>query len=191
VYYVLDRFGAENPCRWIAGWPYIEGVDWKEGARHHMPIPEPLPLKLKSLDPHSSDHGPEMPEYFKGKIPLFRDDLLAAMREAGVDNLDAYKVVITDPDSGRTYDNYKAVNIIGMISAADMGKSQATVHPGGPLIDVEFDRLVLDEGRARGALIFRLAEATATILVHQDLRDHLRSKGFTKLEFLEPGEVAI
>ena len=33
-----------------------------------------------------------------------------------------------------------------MIAAADMDKSNATVHPGGPaIIDVDFDVLVVDE----------------------------------------------
>lgn len=191
MYYVLERFGAMHPCRWMGSWPYIEGVDWKEGARHRVPIPKPLELKLKALNKQASDHGPELPEYFKGKIPVFRDDLVAAMREAGVDNLDFYDVVIRDPDDGKSHTNYRAVNIIGVVAAADMGKSKATVHTGGPVIDVEFDDLVLDEAKPRGALIFRLAEATATILVHEKLRDHLLSKGFGKLEFLEPGEVAV
>jgi sugar phosphate isomerase/epimerase len=175
----------------MGGWPYIDEVDWADGARHRVPIPEPLELKLKPLNPRSSDHGPEMPEYFKGQIPLFRDDLIEAMRSAGVDNLDLYKVRILDPDSGRSHENYKAVNIIGVVAAADMGKSKATVHTGGPVIDVEFDKLVVDDGKPRGALIFRLAEATGTILVHERLRDHLLAKGYDKLEFLEPGEVAV
>jgi hypothetical protein len=175
----------------MGGWPYIDDVDWAEGARHRVPIPEPLELRLKPLNRQSSDHGPEMPEYFKGQIPLFRDDLLAAMKEAGVDNLDTYEVVITDPDSGKRFTNYKAVNVIGVIAAADMGKSKATVHTGGPVIDVEFDDLVVDDTKPRGALIFRLAEATGTILVHERLRDHLLANGFDKLEFLLPGEVAV
>lgn len=191
MYYVLDRFGSSHPCRWIAGWPHINGVNWEAGRRHARPVPTPLTLELEPLNRASSDHGPELPEYFVGTIPLFRIDLLDAFARAGVDNLDLYDVVIRDPDDGRTHSNYKAVNIIGVIAAADMKKSNATVHTGGPVIDVEFDELVVDESKPRGALIFRLAEATGTILVHERLRDHLLAKGFDKLEFLEPGEVAV
>ena len=191
MFFVLDRFGAHHPCRWITTYPYVRGLKWQSGSRHSVPVPGPLRVALDPLNPSSSDHGPEMPEYFKGTIPLFRDDLLEAVRSAGVDNLDLYDVAVTDPDSGRVHTNYKAVNIIGVIAAADMGKSKATVHTGGPVIDVEFDELVLDDAKPRGALIFRLAEATATILVHEKLRDHLLSRGFDKLEFLPPGDVAV
>lgn len=191
MYYVLDRFGSAHPCRWIAGWPYIDGVNWEAGRRHARPVPKPLTLELEPLNRASSDHGPELPEYFTGTIPLFRDDLVDALAGAGVDNLDLYDVLVRDPDDGKTYSNYKAVNIIGVVSAADMGASKATVHTGGPVIDVEFDNLVLDEARPRGALIFRLAEATGTIVVHERLRDHLLAKGFDRLEFLPPGDVAV
>jgi hypothetical protein len=143
------------------------------------------------MDPNSADHGPEIPEYFKGKIPVMRDDLIGAMHEAGVDNLDLYNVVLIDPANGARHTTHKAVNIIGAVSAADMEKSEATVHTGGPVIDVDFDSLVVDEPRARGALIFRLAESTNAILVHERLRDHLVARGFTKLRFLDPRECAL
>ena len=191
MYYVLDRFGATNPCRWVGRYPYIEGLNWKEGARYTMPVPNPLEIALKPLNPDASDHGSEMPEYFKGKIPLFRLDLIAALNKAGIDNLDLYNVLLSDPDDGRRYTNYKAVNIIGTIAAADMANSEATVHANGPLIDVDFDSLAVDEQKTRGALIFRLAESTNAILVHEKLKNHLQSMGFNKLEFLDPREVAL
>jgi len=189
MYFVLDRFWAKHPARWISKRPFLD-VDFDEGAHFDAPIPTPLEI---ALDPHNrnlSDQGPEMPAYFKGRIPILRDDLVEVMRGAGVDNLDVYPVRLLDPDSGRTYDNYKAVNIIGLIAAADMGQSQATVHTGGPVIDVDFDRLVVDETRTGGALIFRLAESTNVILVHERLRDRILAAGFTELEFLDPGRVA-
>lgn len=191
MYYIFDRFGAHHPCRWITFYPYIPDLDWESGARHNVPVPNPLQIGLDPMDASAADHGPEMPEYFKGTIPLVRGDLVDALKSAGIDNIDYYNVLLSDPDSGRTHTNYKAANIIGVIAAADMQKSKATVHTGGPVLDVEFDDLVLDEGKPRGALIFRLAEATGTILVHERLKDYLLAKGFDKLEFLLPGEVAV
>ena len=191
MYYILDRFGAMHPCRWVADWPYIEDADFDVGRRIAVPVPDPLPFPLKPRNPNASDHGPEMPEYFKGTIPLFRQDLIEAMIAGGVDNLDLFNAVVIDPDDGRRHTNYKAVNIVGLISAADMGKSNATVHPGGPLIDVDFDGLVVDDTKTRGALIFRLAESTNAILVHERLKNHLQARGFTKLEFLDPKDAAL
>jgi hypothetical protein len=113
------------------------------------------------------------------------------MRTAGVDNLDTYDVVLLDPDSGARLKTHQAVNIIGAISAADMERSDAVVHTGGPIIDVDFDRLAIDERHTYGALIFRLAESTNAILVHERLRDHLLASGFTNLAFYEPESVAL
>jgi len=191
MYYVLDRFGALHPCRWVAKYPYIEGAEFREGARITVPIPQPLEITLKPLNPDADDHGPEIPEYLKGRIPLFRNDFIDALQKGGVDNLDLYDAVIIDPDDGKRHTTHKAVNIIGALSVADMGKSEATVHPGGPVIDVDFDNLVVDEKKARGALMFRLAESVNAILVHERLRDHLIASGFTDLEFLEPSDVAL
>ncbi len=72
-----------------------------------------------------------------------------------------------------------------------MTESEATVHPGGAVLDVDFDSLVVDEKRARGALIFRLAESTNAILVHEKLRNCLLAKGFNKLQFLDPKDCAL
>jgi hypothetical protein len=52
-------------------------------------------------------------------------------------------------------------------------------------------RFAADEKKARGALIFRLAESVNAILVHERLRDHLIANGFRNLEFLEPTDVAL
>jgi hypothetical protein len=108
-----------------------------------------------------------------------------------VHNLQVYDAVIREPDGSREYTNYKAVNVVGLIAAADMARSKATVHPGGPVYDVEFDELVIDAGKARGALLFRLAEATGSLWVHDRLRQHLLAAGFDELTFIPPGEAFV
>ena len=190
MYYLFDRFG---PRRWLdhAEDPYFEDADFDLGERIGEEVPESLEFTLHPLDSNSSDDGPDMPEFLTGPIPVFRDDLVKAMHEAGVDNLDLYDAVVIDPDTDERHSNYKAVNIIGLISAADMEQSEATVHTGGPVIDVDFDSLVVDESRAGGALIFRLAESTNAILVHEKLKNHLLEAGFDKLEFLDLTKSAI
>lgn len=191
MYYVLERFGAKHPCRWIDRWPFIRDADFDLGTRISVAVPNPLVIPLKALNPDAKDHGPEMPELFDGTIPLFRSDFIQALAAGGVDNIDYYPAEIREPDGSRVYGNYKAANIVGLVAAADMAKSRATVRTGGPVIDVEFDDLVLDPGKARGALIFRLAEATGSIFVHQRLRDHLLASGFHNLEFIPPGDAFV
>ena len=190
MYYVLDRFWARHPGRWLGPYPRLE-AKFNRGRRISEPVPNPIEIALEPYNDAVDDQGPEIPEYFKGRIPLFRQDLLDAMVAGGADNLEAFDVVLVDPDSGVRHATHKAVNIVGAISAADLSKSEATVHTGGPVVDVDFDRLVLDEKRAGNARIFRLAESVNAIMVHEALRDHLIASGFTKLEFLPPGQVAL
>jgi hypothetical protein len=172
-YYVLERTG-KHPGRWIRSWPFIEDADFDLGQKIDtaVTLPDPLEFPLKPLNPLAWDHGPEMPEYLEGTIPLFRDDLIAALEEAGVDNVDCYNAVITDPDNGQKHTNYKAVNILGPGAVAALKKSV----PAG-------------EKQASGALIFR-DESTGSILVREDLKTHLIAKGFERLWFIEQEHAA-
>lgn len=191
MYYLLDRSGARNPCRWVADWPSIPGVSWTSGARILAEVPSPLELPLEPLG-SDSDEGPALPAWLKGTIPLFRRDLVEALQACGVDNLDLYPAVVIDPDNGTRYEIYQAVNVLGLIAAADLAASQATVHPSGPpVIDVDFDSLVIDETKTHGALLFRLAESTNALLVHDKLRRCLLAAGFDELEFRDPAKVAL
>jgi hypothetical protein len=191
MYYLLDIQDATYPCRWIEDVPYLEGINFRRGSKITEEVPQPLKYVLSPLDVHALDHGPEMPAVFKESIPLFHLDVLKAMSEFGIQNIDTYDVEIFDPDNDEIYTNYKAVNIIGLLEAADMKKSNATVHDGVPVIDVDFDGLTIDESKIKGYMLFRLAESTNAILIHEDLKNHLVNKGFNHFCFNKPSESAV
>lgn len=131
---------------------------------------------------------------------LIIDEFYKEMRDAGIDDVDQYLRDIgyqgledwIDPKPGAVFTNYKAVNILGLVAAANMNKSEAMVHDGIPLIDVDFDSLVIDEKKTLGIKMFRLAESANAILVHESLRDALLKKGFgADIAFHDLKEVAI
>jgi hypothetical protein len=171
---------------------YIDEIDWMKGALiDEKYVPTPYPGKLHPYAPYPQGVDKQiMPEILSGSMPIMRDDLIAALKEAGVDNLQLFDVTITDPDNGQVYTHYKAVNIVGCIKAADLPKSEYTQHGNGPLIDVDFDKLVIDDKKPRGTLMFRLAESVNVIMLHKSVRDHLLTKNFPFLRFYEPEEVA-
>ena len=174
--------------------PEVEWYYWRKGS--FLPktevIPNPIKFSLQPYNPYSSDDNHHMPSYLRAAAPLFRDDLIVALRACGVYNLETYNVAIRDPDGDQIYTNYKVVNIIGLIRAADMNKSNAMINPNGPpIIDVDFDGLVIDEKKAHGQLFFRLAESTNAIIVHERVRDCLLMKGFNDLAFYETEKVAL
>ena len=191
MYFVFDRKPLLQG-RWIDDGPFVDDVDFDIGKFIQPDMVDgPLEYTLKKINPNSEDHGPYKPAYLRDAYPLFRLDLIDAMKKCGVDNIQAFDVIVMDPETGTAIDDYKAVNIVGLISAANMEESIATVHQNPPLIDVEFDELVIDEDKAKGALLFRLAESTGTIIVHKNVRDCLIEQGFDKdLAFFDPGEVA-
>ncbi|WP_075186212.1 hypothetical protein [Teredinibacter haidensis] len=183
MYYLLDTQDAEYPCRWIDDEPHIKDVNTRLGRKLDVTVPQPLSFSLQPLDPLARDQGAEMPAVFVENYLLFRDDFIAALLECGVNNFDMYTVEIEDPDNGAIHTNYKAVNILGLVRAADLEKSDATVHDNVPLFDVDFEKLVLDPEKTFGLELFRLAEANTAILIHKRVKDFLLMKGFSHVCF--------
>lgn len=198
MFYMLGNTTVER--RWLDndnyldryGWRSLYGTKfkWFRGSRFTEAPPEPFEIKLLPCEKDHPDHGPLIPSFIEHNILLMRDDLIAAMEAFGVDNLDTYSARITDPDDGTVYSNYKAVNIIGVVAAADMEKSTATVHNNIPLVGVSFDKLVLHEEKVQDLLLFRLAENLMTILMHESLRNYLLEKGFDDIKYYQLDEVA-
>ena len=190
MYYLLSS--NSRPRRRIDERPFIEDLSWWRGAIITMDVPNPLKFTLDPYEPRSPDEDQYMGVFIETNPPLWRDDFIAALRELGIYNFDLYDVAILDPDDGTIHTNYKAVNVLGLVAAADMNKSIATVHDGIPLIDVDFDKLVVDEKKTKGIQMFRLAESSNAILVHETLRDGLLEKGFgSDVAFYDLEEAAI
>ena len=127
---------------------------------------------------------------YSASIPLMRDDLLKALSDAGVDNLETFRAVLRDPFSNKDLKNYKAVNIVGVVSAADADKSERMDGSDSEMIDVDFSSLVIDESRTGGALMFRLAEAVNAIVVHEKVKNAIEKRGIPGMIFYGPGEWA-
>jgi len=112
--------------------------------------------------------------------------MIGVLKTAGADNIDCYPAALTEIESQKRYDNYKAVNIIGLVAAADLGGSSYVSHSATALIDTDFDALSIDPARARGLLLFRLAESVNGIVIHDRIREALESGGIKYLNFVDP-----
>jgi hypothetical protein len=176
---MLECYGAVPGTRaQVAVVSDVQG-GWKLGRRFTTPVPNPVECEVVSSG--------VMVNLFQGAGLLMSERLVKALQEAGVDNLDVYPAVIRNTRTGETRNDYRAVNIIGMVSCANMAESN-TPAAAGDLIDVPFDGLVIDEDRTGGALMFRLAEAIAGIVVHEKVKKHLEAAGFDDLSFEDPKE---
>jgi hypothetical protein len=188
TYLLFD--GPSGPRRWITNYPFIDSnVWWDNGKAHTFPIPDSLSIEMDHLESglEEEEIGPEMPPCFMGEIPLFRDDFILALKELGVNNLDLYNAVIKDPDDGKEYKNYKAVNIVGIFPAEVLGikNPNEDIH-----IDFDFDHARLDSLNKNRLLMFRIKDATG-IFVHKDIKESLAIKGYSQLKFINPTNAAL
>jgi hypothetical protein len=161
--------------------PQFDKVSWNRGARIAGAVPVPVRIYL---DPEAP--GILLPMYYKGVL-LMSHAMLAALAAAGVSNLELFDAVLVDETAGKEYRDYKLVNIVGVISAADLSKSKHRAH-GAPLFDVDFDSLTIDPDRARDALMFRLAENVSGIVVHESVKAALEGAGIEHLSFTQPAQ---
>jgi hypothetical protein len=86
-----------------------------------------------------------------------------------------------------TYKDYLAFNIIGVIAAADLSKSEYHAWDESK-VALDFNSLVIDEIKTRNALIFRLAEATNGIVIHESVKKAIEAAGINTLTFISPEE---
>ena len=183
MYYVMTCEGIV-PRTAIDESPDVPGSPWNDG----QPIVDAVEVPLVyTLDP---DYPGAMIPMYDIAEPLIRDDLLEALGAAGVDNLQTFPALILDPVTGERHANYKAVNIIGVISAADMAHSVPMNVSSSTMIDVGFDSLVLDEAKPGGALMFRLAESVNAIIVHERVKGTIEDRGIPGMTFYDSGEWA-
>jgi hypothetical protein len=184
TYYVLDSTADDEAD--ITRGPRLKGPldNWMGGERWAVDVPSNLVFQIEE-----DDEGVMLP-FFNDVVPLMRVDLLKALREAGVDNIDDYPAIIRETRSGREYRDYRVVNIIGAVRAADLAASdvEPSGFDGSFDIDAFFNTLKLDESAAQGLLLFRLAESVGTILVHAKVREHVEKSGIEHMEFVHPAE---
>ena len=181
TYYVMMAEGA-HPIRPIAKGP--EGMgNWRDGSPVGRRVPRPLVYTLRS-----GVAGDPKPMYYAEAVPVMRDDVVATLRRAGVQNIEYFDAVLEDPDNGREYGDYKAYNIVGLVACADAAASKLMDTNESDLLDMDFESLVIDESRTGGALLFRLAENVSAIVVHAQVKRAIEASGIPGFVFYGPGE---
>lgn len=181
AYYVIVGEG-KHPIMPIASGPDVKG-SWRVGRVLADPVPQPL---VYTLD--SAYEGNPKPMYYEESVPVMRDDVLAALRSAGVDNIQTFDAVLVNPETGERLANYKAYNIVGLVACADMQASQLMGTSNSTMGDVDFLGLVIDESRTGGALLFRLAESINAVVVHEQVKTAIDASGIPGFVFYGPGE---
>jgi hypothetical protein len=174
-----------NDKRWEAGLLFTMEDD-RETCH---PPQEPIEI---STDEDTEDPERIYPELTWVPIPMMSRRLVDTLRAAGVGNLQTFetKLINARGKNPPPENFYLAVNVVGLVAAADLGKSE--VAPGGAekMISMDFNSLAIDPARARGASMFRLAENVSAVIVSENVKKHVESAGFASLTWFKPEEWA-
>lgn len=180
-YYVMTCEGI-HPRTMLRKDATLPRGPWYRGQEITYKVKVPLRYEL-----HPGYPGQLLPMY-KSAAPLMREDLLKALASSGVDNLQLFDAILKDPKAKVEHTNYKAVNVIGLVAAADLSKSTAMKLPSPELFGTTFDSLAIDEKKAGGLLLFRLAESASAIVVHERVKAGIEAAGVPGMTFYESGE---
>jgi hypothetical protein len=184
-YYEFEVTGPGRKKHWKYG--ALFSAQQKDVAK--QPPPEPFEIRT------SPDYvGPKYiyPEMCWHPIPLMSCRLVAALRDAGVDNLQTYetKLVTTIGENPPPENHYLAVNVVGLVAAADLAKSSTNPDVPDKMISMDFHSLAIDPTKTRDALMFRLAENISAVMVHERVKNVLDQAGFNTLTWYAPEDWA-
>jgi hypothetical protein len=154
---------------------------WLTGAKVTDDVPSPMEYEIRRGYP-----GVVQP-FYDLSYPLMREDLVGALAASGVDNLQVFPAVIVDRNSDARHTNYKAVNIVGVVAAADPAGSEPSEMSDSEIIDASFESLAIDAKRAGGRLLFRLAESVNAVIAHARVKEFVAPR-VPGIEFVEPSE---
>lgn len=150
----------------------IDGIaSWARGEPFTVTPPNPIVINIEKIG--ESDDPSLRPIAFNDAnlciaIPAIVDALIAS----GVNNIQSYPAVLRDVTTQQEYP-YCAINIIGLIKAADLSKSDWVNLDGDARMDTVFLDLVLDTDKIRSYDLFRLYEDTGTIIISERVKKSL------------------
>lgn len=173
MYYIINN--DTNDAGYMMSFSYLEDVDGRafdEGKKfttdpnelpYLQPPQNPLQVKIKNANKKNP-----WPSFEEVPIPFLSKKMHEVLLAAGVNNLDTYLVDIFHPDGTRApeSDSYLVFNLVGTVTDAELNI----------LTD-------LPENEVQEHLMFRLAESTQTILVHESIKKTLEDAKIPLLRF--------
>jgi hypothetical protein len=182
TYWVLSAGGNPNAMLLNSLPAPGQWVGWIDGEAFAAPPKVPVTVRIKPGYERSD------PPVFKEVPQIMTAEFFDALRSAGVDNIDVYDATLESQDGSVRIPGYKAYNIVGVVSATDLGKSEFAPDNPSRQIDASVRGLVVDQMKAKGLLLFRLAESVDTILIHNSVKVALEVRNFTGVRFTPPSE---
>ncbi len=174
LYHHIDSSKSDEHS--VTGEPALPGeISFIKGAHIGAVLSDPLVFEVDYPSREA------LPHFVGITIPVFSTSLVETFRSAGVENFQVFPAVLRNPAIGAEWGGYWAFNVIGVLVAADLEKSNADTILGGdpqgvsaPLLG--FKELVLEKKRARNMPMFRLAESPSILLIHDHVLAHIKAR---------------
>jgi hypothetical protein len=122
--------------------------------------PETLPFQYSFSD----SSGAPLFDYYSA-LNIMSAKLTETLERAGVDNLQKFACELSPDGGGPVRSDFFTVNILGLVSCADVAASKTT-ELGSSFY---FHNLVLRAEKTGDLLMFRLAESEMTVIVHESV----------------------
>jgi hypothetical protein len=146
------------------------GIYLTSGELINVPVPSPLVWEVNST-------AAKPPPHFESADgPLASRQFVQALESLGVSNLQKFPALLRNSKTGEEWDQYFGINIVGLIACAraESTGTEIAKRASGDLSLHVFQELAIDPKKARGALLFRLAEQPSIVLCADSLLDELR-----------------
>lgn len=179
---------------------YVMDVDWTDSMLLQS-IPEPpddmswtLGTRFKKspslpvIATICTGYENETPVPFSNVPPIMSSQLSEVILNAGVQNLDLYEAILESEDGSVQIPNYKAYNVVGLISAAELSKTEFDSKNPSRYLDASIDKLEIDPGKISNLLLFRLAEFSSALIVHSSIKDAIEKAKIPKVYFTRPSQ---
>lgn len=142
-------------------------LDFINGSLITVPVANPLVFTTNAVA------GDIPPDFWGEGMPAMSKRFVTLLEGAGVDNIQKFPAIVRSEEDETVWNDYFAVNILGMIKCVDFSKSKYTeIFPG----HYDFDVIAIDAEKAKGALLFRLQENPGIILIHKSVGKYIGEK---------------
>jgi hypothetical protein len=181
-YFIMQTYAEEN----IKALYSLEEPNSRDGWMLARPFSAPVSTPVQATVNPDNRRGILLPFY--GSPQIMRKDLHQALLDAGVDNIDVYEAVVKLEDGTVVSSDYLAYNVLGAVSAADIEGTEFAPENPSRMIDASIEKLQVSDARAKGLLLFRLAESIRLIVVHDKVRRMVEARGIPYMVFKPPSE---
>lgn len=129
-------------------------------------------------------------EHLNGVLPTFymspaiigKKQFYQDLLDCGVDNIEAQPVVIKDTVNDREYTDHLLLNILGLVSCADLDQSDYAALGEEMMV---IDELVLKKSNIGDLNMFLIREDTDCIVISEQVHSYLTSKEYEDIYFEE------